>query len=326
LPPFIESGRELYLTVSLGLALYPEDGGEESELLRNADTALSLAQDQEVSGFQLYTASLNERAVARITLENQLRRALDLGQLSLHYQPQVDVRSDAIIGVEALIRWHHPELGEIPPDQLIPVAEESGQILAIGEWVLRTACLAAAGWQKLLERPLPVAVNLSSRQFRHPGLVDLVEAVLKETGLRPECLELEIVESSVIDDIDRAIKTLTELKVRGIKVAIDDFGTGYSSLNYLRQLPIDRIKIDRSFVQDLDHGGKDAALVGLIAEIAVKMGLASIAEGVETVTQRDLLQACHCHLMQGYLFSWPVTEEAFLALLRSGSGSVCRVG
>ena len=322
--PFIANGRDLYLTVSLGLAMYPEDGGDENELLRNADAALSRAQDQGVSVFQLYTASMNEHAMARITLENQLRRALELDQLSLRYQPQVDVASDAIIGAEALIRWHHPELGEIPPDQFIPVAEESGQIFAIGEWVLREACREAARWQELVGRPLPVAVNLSPRQFRQAGLVHLIEAVLKETGLAPECLELEIVESSVIHDIDRTIETLTDLKVRGIKVAIDDFGTGYSSLNYLKQLPIDRIKIDHSFVRDLELGRNDAALVGLIAEIARKMGLSTLAEGVETPAQRDMLQACRCNLMQGYLFSPPVTAEAFSALLRSASGNFSR--
>lgn len=322
--PFIANERELYLTVSLGLAMYPEDGGEENELQRNADAALSRAQDQGVSVFQLYTASMNEHALARITLENQLRRAIELDQLSLHYQPQVDVRSDAIIGAEALLRWHHPELGEIPPDRFIPVAEESGQIFAIGAWVLGEACREAARWQKLVGRPLPVAVNLSPRQLRHAGLVHLIEAVLKETGLAPECLELEIVESSVIHDIDRTIETLTDLKARGIKVAIDDFGTGYSSLNYLKQLPIDRIKIDHSFVRDLEPGRNDAALVGLIVEIARKMGLSTLAEGVETPAQRDLLQACRCHLMQGYLFSQPVTAEAFSALLRSASGSFSR--
>jgi polar amino acid transport system substrate-binding protein len=322
--PFIANGRDLYLTASLGLAMYPEDGGEENELLRNADAALSRAQDQGVSVFQLYTASMNEHAMVRITLENQLRRALQLDQLSLRYQPQIDVCSGAIIGAEALIRWHHPELGEIPPDQFIPVAEESGQIFAIGEWVLREACREAARWQDLVGRPLPVAVNLSPRQFRHAGLVHLIEVVLKETGLAPECLELEIVESSVIHDIDRTIETLTDLKVRGIKVAVDDFGTGYSSLNYLKQLPIDRIKIDHSFVRDLELGRNDAALVGLIVELARKMGLDTLAEGVETPAQRDVLQACRCHLMQGYLFSPPVTAEAFSALLRSASGSFSR--
>ncbi len=309
--PMAVLGHTLNITPSIGVALFPEDGDIPETLIQNADAALYLAKEQGRNNFQYYDPALGERASERLSLEISLRQALALGQLHLDYQPQVDLASGALVGCEALARWRHPELGLVSPAKFIPVAEDAGLIHAIGLWVLETACRQMVAWQAQGLPWITVAVNLSAVQFRDAQLPGLVEAVLAETGARPESLELELTESALMRNVDNAVAMLGRLKRLGIRLAVDDFGTGYSNLAYLKLMPVDMLKIDQSFVRDLPEDTNDAAIVAAIAQLSQALHLEVLAEGVETAAQRDFLIGRGCRLGQGYLYSRPLSPEAF---------------
>jgi diguanylate cyclase (GGDEF)-like protein/PAS domain S-box-containing protein len=316
--PFNVDGHELYVTSSIGISLYPDDDRTAQGLLKSAGAALYRAKQSGGSNYQFYTADMNERALHRLALENQLRWALERGEFRVYYQPQVSIDTGQITGMEALVRWQHPELGLVSPAEFIPLSEDTGLVAPIGEWVLRTACAQTKSWQDCGFNNLHVAVNLSPRQFQQPDLTAVVLRLLKETGLDASCLELEVTESSVMKNAETAISTLRELKAMGIKIAIDDFGSGYSSLSYLKHLPIDVLKIDQSFVRDMTTDPKDAAIVMAIIQLAHSLQLQVKAEGVETEDQLHFLRLLRCDEMQGYLFCRPLPVEAFEHLLLEG--------
>jgi diguanylate cyclase (GGDEF)-like protein len=315
--PFTLDDHELFLTVSIGIALYPHDGEDAHALLKNAATALYRAKEQGGNNYQFYTADMNAKALKRLTLETSLRRALERMEFAAYYQPRVDMNTGLVIGAEALVRWRHPDLGLVPPAEFIPLAEDTGLIVPLGEWVLRTACAQSKSWQESGFAPLSVAVNLSARQFQQQNLSDVVARILRETGLDSHYLELELTESSIMKDAESSVRTLGELKEMGVKIAIDDFGTGYSSLGYLKRLPIDMLKIDQSFVRDVTTDPDDAALVMAIIALAHNLRLRVTAEGVETEEQRRFLHLLRCDEWQGYLCSRPLPAEAFEELLSS---------
>ena len=317
--PFDINGRELHITCSIGIASYPKDGEDRQTLLKNADAAMYRAKEMGRNNAQHYAAEMNFKAMERLVLENGLYHALGRNEFLLHYQPQVDLRTGEITGMEALVRWQHPELGLVSPAMFIPVAEDSGLIVSIGEWVLRTACAQNKAWQLAGFKPISVAVNLSARQFRQPDLAEMVAGILSETGLDSACLELELTESLVMQDVEKTIATLSKLKAMGIKLSVDDFGTGYSSLSYLKRFPIDTLKIDQSFVRDITTDPDDAAIAKTIISMAHDMQLKVIAEGVETEAQKSFLQQRHCDEMQGYLFSRPVPAAEFETLFREAA-------
>lgn len=300
----------LNVSVTIGSALYPNHGDEGDELLKHANIALMEAQQQQVP-FKMYQSAMGGKAFERLVLENHLHHALPRNELRLVYQPQVDIVTGKIQGVEALIRWHHPSFGSISPAQFIPIAESTGLVVPIGEWVLQTACRQLKEWHDQGLSSLSMAVNLSSRQFYSQDLIKAVKEILHETGLPPAALELEITESMMMN-IEHASKTLQDLKQLGCKIAIDDFGTGYSSLNYLKHLPIDRLKIDQSFVRDLTADKQDDAIISTIISMARHLQLEIIAEGVETPEQRNILLQKQCTHVQGYLYSPPLTPEDLL--------------
>jgi diguanylate cyclase (GGDEF)-like protein len=304
--PFHLEDRELYISSSIGIAVYPEDGHDGETLLRHADVALYRAKEQGRQNYQFYLPSMNSHASVWLTLENCLYHALEREEFYLYYQPQVNVLTGEITGMEALIRWNHPHFGLVPPNQFIAIAEETGLIVPIGKWVLRTACLQNQAWHAAGFGNLRMAVNLSARQFQHPDLVAEVQQVLHETGLDPRFLELEITETTLMQNVEHTRSVLIELQAMGIHLALDDFGTGYSSLGYLKRFPFHTLKIDRSFVHDLCHGSSDTAIVAAILALGSGLNLRVIAEGVETPEQRDLLQDLHCQQMQGYLFNPPM--------------------
>ncbi|MDH5512757.1 MAG: EAL domain-containing protein [Gammaproteobacteria bacterium] len=313
--PFEISGQELFVTCSIGITLYPFDDQDIDALYRNADAAMYHAKDEGGNNFQFYSAEMNAQTLKRLSLENALRHALERDEFRLYYQPQVDVLSDRIIGAEALIRWQHPEWGLVPPLEFIPLAEETGLIVPIGEWVLRTACAQARAWQDAGLVIPRVAVNLSARQFRQPRLLDVIMAALRQTGLAPERLEIELTESLVMRDVDRNIDVLQGLKRMGVAIAIDDFGTGYSSLSYLRRLPIDVIKIDRSFIEHIPDNPDDASVAVAIMALAKSLQLKTVAEGVETSKQLDFLHRHGCDTAQGYYHARPLPAEDFVRFL-----------
>jgi diguanylate cyclase (GGDEF)-like protein len=312
--PFDIDGRELFVTCSMGISLYPDDGHDPETLVKNADAAMYRAKEQGRDHYQLYTRALNATALERLALESSLRKALAQDELLLHYQPILDVASRRVHGVEALLRWRHPELGLVSPAEFIPLAEVTGLILPMGPWVLRTACAQARAWQEL--RPgLRVAVNLSARQFQEPGLVAHVTDALADTGLDPRLVQLEITETSAMQNAQSAIQTLRELKALGVGLSIDDFGTGYSSLSYLRRFPIDTLKIDQSFIRDIGTDPDDAAIASAIIALAHTLKLEVVAEGVETPGQLDFLTRHVCDRTQGYLFSRPLPADQCADLL-----------
>ncbi len=312
-------GREFFTSASIGIALFPGDGEDIDSLLKNADTAMYQAKARGRNNFQFYTADMNAKALARLLLANDLRRGLERKEFFLTYQPQWNVASGEIIGVEALLRWRHPELGLLPPARFIPIAEETGLILPIGNWVLRTACAQTKIWQKAGLPPLKMAVNLSGRQFRQHDLAEQVGRILQETGLDPEYLELEITESVLMENAEATRETIRQLKDMGVHLAIDDFGTGYSSLNYLKHFPIDRLKIDRVFIKDLAEHPDETAIAEAVIALAHSLRIRVMAEGVETRTQMELLFSRRCEEMQGYFFSYPLEAEALRRLLQSPS-------
>jgi diguanylate cyclase (GGDEF)-like protein/PAS domain S-box-containing protein len=310
------SGREYHVTASIGVSTYPDDGQDLQALLKNADIAMYRAKEQGRNSFQFYSAQMNVHSVERLTLESGLRHALERHELVLHYQPQIDIRRGHITGMEALARWQHPELGLLGPDRFIHIAEETGLIVPIGEWVLQTACEAQRVWQSLGFRDITVAVNLSPRQFVYGDLLKDVMRALEQTGCDAHCLELEITESMVMHNPERAVELINRLKEMGVSVAIDDFGTGYSSLAHLKRFPIDSLKIDRSFILDIPGDKGDAAITQAVIAMAHSLELKVIAEGVETREQFNFLRKYRCDEMQGYYFSAPLPAEDAAALLR----------
>lgn len=317
--PFYIDGQEMFVTCSTGIALYPRDGEDAATLLKHSAIALHRAKETGRNTFQYFAAEMNTRALERLILEGKLRQALERGEFLLYYQPQVDLASGCLIGVEALVRWQHPELGMVSPAQFIPMAEETGLIVPLGEWVLRTACAQMKAWHRDGFSTLRVAVNLSARQFRQQDVVAMVSGVLEETGLDPSGLELELTESLLVQNVEAGIQTLKALSGMGVQLAIDDFGTGYSSLNYLKRFPIDRLKIDQSFVRDITHDPGDAAIVTAIISLSHSLRLKVIAEGVETEAQLAYLRAGQCDEMQGFYFSRPLPVEEMEQLLRDSA-------
>jgi diguanylate cyclase (GGDEF)-like protein/PAS domain S-box-containing protein len=311
--------QTLHTGCSMGLSLYPADGADFDTLLQEADTALYSAKEAGRGVYRFFTPEMNESALERIKLESQLRRALDRDELRLHYQPQVDLASGRLVGVEALLRWQSPELGLVLPGKLVPVAEQSGLIVPIGEWVLREACRQLREWLEAGLGVVPVAVNISALQMQREGFVESVRSVLRESGAPPEGLELELTESMLARDVEGTTATLTRLKDLGLQLAIDDFGTGYSSLGYLERFAVDRLKIDQSFVRAIGHGRDDAAIVRAVIQMARALDLATMAEGVETEAQAAFLRAEGCEGAQGFHFGRPVPPEEILRLVESGA-------
>jgi diguanylate cyclase (GGDEF)-like protein/PAS domain S-box-containing protein len=320
--------QELSTSASIGIALYPDDGGDFDTLLKKSDMAMYRAKDSGRNTYRFFDDQMNVDAVERLRMSSGLRKALVREEFILHYQPQIDIASGALIGAEALIRWIHPEMGMVPPSRFIPVAEESGLIVPIGEWVLYQACRQAAAWGKAGIRGLVIAVNLSAVQFRRGDVEQSVIRALEASGLDPALLELELTESILISDTENILATVQRLKQLGVKLSIDDFGTGYSSLSYLKRFQVDKLKIDQSFVRDLATDAEDAAIVRAIIQIAGSLGLTTIAEGVETAHILDLLRDLGCDEAQGYYFARPMPAEellAFRATLRT-QPQLARVG
>src|SRR5262245_31377123 len=315
--PFWIDGRELFVTTSMGVAANPSDGHDAETLFRNADSAMYRAKEQGRDNYQLYTPAMNAKAVERLSLESRLRQAVANDELELHFQPFFDLKTTKVLGAEALLRWRHPELGLIPPGEFIPIAELSGLIVPIGEWVLRTACAEARKWHEKGFSGLTVSVNLSSRQFQQADLVSQVTNALADTGLEPDKLDLEITESNAMQNAEHSINTLWGLKKQGVRISMDDFGTGYSSLNYLKRFPIDRIKLDQSFVRDLPGDKDDAAIAMAVIAMGRSLELVVIAEGVETEEQLAFLKDRECDQLQGFLLSRPLPPEAFESFLQN---------
>ena len=313
--PWSHELGEFHVTSSLGVALYPQDGSDPETLLKNADAAMYRAKDSGRNTLQFFTAELNDRLTERLDLERRLRKAMERDHLCVHYQPRVDLASGEIVGAEALLRWHVPDEVPVPPSRFIPIAEETGLIVELGRYVLRTACRQNRSWQDEGRQRLVVSVNVSPRQFVHDNFVDMVSEVLRETGLEAQCLELEITESMVMEDAPRFIRILGELRQLGVQTSIDDFGTGYSSLSYLRRFPVHRLKVDRSFVTDVTTNPEDAAIVRTIIALGHNLGLKVIAEGVETPAQLEFLRRIDCDEVQGFIFSPPVPAASLGQML-----------
>ena len=316
--PFDPDGYEVFLTASIGIALYPDNGADVDDLLKNADTALEHAKKECRGTYQFYSRSMNQSVLELLMLENGLRKALERNELVLFYQPKVDAVTRVVTGMEALIRWEHPDKGLIPPMQFIPLAETSGLILPIGEYVIRTVCRQIKTWQEAGNKQISISLNVSSRQFDQQNLIEIVKESLQDTMIPSQCLQLEITESTIIRNPEKAIRTLTELKAMGIGIAIDDFGTGYSSLSYLKRLPLDFLKIDMSFIKNLVSDPNDQTIVKAIVAMAHSLNLKTIAEGVEMEMQLSLLQKYGCDEIQGYLFSRPLPADEITKILAKG--------
>jgi diguanylate cyclase (GGDEF)-like protein len=314
--PLLLSGHECHTTASIGIAMYPSDGADVQTLTKNADMAMYEAKEDGKNDFRFFTKEIKTQSIERLTLETALRHALERDQFALHYQPKVDLATGQIIGVEALLRWTHPELGALPPMQFIPLAEENGLIVPIGRWVLKEACAQNMIWQHCGLRPVSMAVNLSPRQFNDGNLLQDIDNALAASGMPPTLLQLEVTESMVMRNVARAVKVLDAIQSRGIRLAIDDFGTGYSSISLMKQFPIDTIKIDRSFVRDLPDDSEDKAIAQAIISMGKALGMTVVAEGVETAEQETFLRDHGCDEMQGFLFSKPVPPEQLADLLR----------
>ena len=313
---FVIQGRSLSVRCSLGISIFPDHGKDAESLIKNADAAMYSSKEGGRNKFSFFKQDMNAQAVERLTLENSLRSALEKGELFLVYQPQMEISTASIIGLEALLRWQHPDLGLVPPDKFIRIAENSGLIVPIGEWVLRTACRQARQWQDEGLPAVTVAVNVSAIQFRQEGFCELIRRVLHETGFAPQYLELELTESLLLANADVTLSVVQELKAMGLKLAIDDFGTGYSSLSYLKQFPVSKLKIDRAFVRDVAVNPDDAAITTAIISMAKSLNLKVIAEGVEDEAQMSFLRAHHCDEIQGYYFSKPLAVDKVADKLR----------
>jgi diguanylate cyclase len=317
--PFQIDGREMFVTVSIGIAISPGDGEEADTLLKSAEMAMYQAKKRGRNTYEFFSGEMNASSLERLTLETQLRHAVERGEFLLFYQPKVDVATRRVTGAEALIRWKHPELGIVSPAKFIPIAEETGLIVEIGQWVLRTACAQIKTWTQAGLPPLSVSVNVSTAQFKQRKVWHAVRGALERSGITPGQLVLELTESMLMENANDSIDMLNELKEIGVKISIDDFGTGYSSLSYLSRFPIDELKIDRSFVSGLPVDRNGAAIVGAIIALARELDLKTVAEGVETDEQLQFLQSRHCDQYQGYLCSRPAPPELFANLLKRRS-------
>jgi len=313
--PFWIDGRELFVTTSVGVSVYPSDGHDAETLVRNADSAMYRAKEQGRDNYQLYTPAMNAKAVERLSLESRLRQAVANDELELHFQPFIDLKTAEVLGAEALLRWKHPELGMIPPGEFIPIAELSGLIVPIGEWVLKEACRQAQTWP----HDIRVAVNFSTVQFQSTGLTNVVFQTLATSGLAPDRLEVEITETLFLESSGQILEILHALKAIGVRIALDDFGTGFSSLSYLRRFPFDKIKIDRSFILELLSEKEASAVVKAITDLAAALDMETTAEGVEQAEQVEALRAFGCTNVQGYLFSRPVPAGEVLPMLEAAA-------
>jgi diguanylate cyclase (GGDEF)-like protein/PAS domain S-box-containing protein len=316
-PQFFLHGHETFITTSIGISLYPNDGCDADTLLKNADAAMYRAKEGGKNDYQFFALEMNEHARQRLILETQLRHALGRGEFQLYYQPQMHLASGHITGAEVLLRWMHPEVGIVTPHTFIPLAEETGLVVEIGEWVLYKACLQHREWRESGKPILRLAVNLSSRQFKQDNLAQNIIRIIKDTDMDPTLLELELTESVLMQDADAAAEILRELKSIGIQLAIDDFGTGYSSLNYLRRFPLDKLKIDKSFIHDIPEKIEDMTIAKTIVSLARNLHLGVIAEGVENKSQLAFLKSLKCDEVQGYLIGHPVSSDEFIARFKS---------
>lgn len=315
--PLNVNHQEFFFTLSIGASIFPMNGHDPESLIRNAEAAVNRVSSHGGNAFQCYAQDMNAKAERWLSLETGLRHAIELNELALHYQPQVAIASNRILGVEALLRWRRDGQAFISPGEFIPLAEESGLIIPIGEWVLRTACLQAKFWHDAGFDDLIMAVNISARQFQHPKFTELVSAVIKETGLDPRYLELEITESVAMYDAEKTIATLNNLRALNLQLSIDDFGTGYSSLSYLKRFPINKLKVDQSFVRNMTTDSNDASITKSIILLGQSLNLSVIAEGVETAEQLVKLKQFGCDEVQGYFFSKPVPHNELERLLRA---------
>jgi diguanylate cyclase (GGDEF)-like protein/PAS domain S-box-containing protein len=304
--PYVISGHELMVTGSIGISVYPDDASDADDLIQLADSAMYLAKEQGRNNSQFYTPEINEKIMRRLTLEKELRKALEQEQFVLFYQPKIDLSSNKITGMEALVRWQHPTLGLVPPMEFIPLAEETGIIIPLGEWIMLTACKQMTLWEKEYPDLINMSINVSARQFWKNDFVESVRNVFNQTSVSADKIEFELTESVVMNDIESAIKTMVAIKLLGVSLSIDDFGTGYSSLNYLKRFPLDVLKIDRSFINDLENEHSDSAIVRSIIALADNFGLRVVAEGIEEAYQQQILTDLGCHFGQGYHFSRPV--------------------
>ena len=314
--PLVLMGQECRITASIGISMYPKDAQDEQSLMKNADLAMYLAKEEGKNNYQFYSQKMKSQSFERLSLETNLRHALERQEFFLNYQAKLDFKTGGITGVEALLRWQNPDLGNVPPTRFIPMAEETGLIVPIGRWVLKTACAQNVAWQGQGLATVCMAVNLSVRQLMDDTLVPDIKAILKESGLAPNLLELEITESMLMQNPERVIRLLTEIKKMGVRLAIDDFGTGYSSLGQLKRFPIDTLKVDRSFIRDLSKNSDDRGITEAIIAMGKTLSLTVIAEGVETEEQEAFLRSHACDEMQGYYFSKPTPPDQFADLLR----------
>jgi diguanylate cyclase (GGDEF)-like protein len=309
-------GHQFHVTASIGISIFPLDGLDAATLLKNADTAMYRAKENGRQNFRFFKPEMNVKAVERQSMEEDLRRALERNEFTLNYQPILDLKSDAITGAEALLRWTHPTRGSVEPAEFIPVAEDTGLILPIGAWVLREACMQAKAWENEGLSPITISVNVSALQFRSEGFLDSLTTILKETGLNPESLDIEITESVLMGRAERGVPTLETLRKQGVQVAVDDFGTGYSSLSYLQKLKVDSLKIDQSFVHEIATTPNETSIVSAIISMGRSLGLRVTAEGVETPEALAFLKAQNCDEAQGYYISRPVPAAEFAELHR----------
>jgi EAL domain-containing protein (putative c-di-GMP-specific phosphodiesterase class I) len=310
--------HDLHVTASIGISVFPDDGHDAEALIKNADTAMYQAKENGRQNYQFFKSAMNVRAVERQSIEESLRRALERQEFTLRYQPKINLQTGEITGAEALLRWKHPTRGPISPAQFIPVAEDCGLILPIGNWVLREACRQARAWRDAGLPPVTIAVNISAVELRHENFLEGVFAVLTNTGLDPRCLELELTESVLMKHAESAESILKTLRAKGVQLAVDDFGTGYSSLSYLRKFPVSALKIDQSFVRQITAAPDETAIVTAMISMGRSLKLRVVAEGVETQTELAFLQAHQCDEAQGYYFSPPVLSQQFATLLETG--------
>ncbi|HEX8948794.1 MAG TPA: bifunctional diguanylate cyclase/phosphodiesterase, partial [Dissulfurispiraceae bacterium] len=320
--PFAVDGHELHVTPSIGISFFPNDGEFAEVLLKSADIAMYHAKEQGRDNFKFYSPALNIRTLEQMILENSLRQTLQRGELVVYYQPQVNLLTGRLLCAEALVRWQHPELGLLDPMHFIPLAEEIGFIIPIGEWVLRTACIQNLEWQRAGLPPLCITVNLSMRQLQQPDFIRMVAGVLHETGLAPDLLEFEITENTAMQNIELIISNLMKLSSMGIRLSIDDFGTGYSSLSYLKKLPVQKLKIDKAFIRGAEKDPGYKAIIGAIIAMAHSLKLYVVAEGVETEEQLELLRSAGCDGIQGFIFSEPLPPD-LLGGMALSSGEPC---